>query len=524
MGRKMTTETFIERANIVHNGVYDYSKSEFVKSNIKIIIICRVHEEFSQTPNNHLYGYGCKKCAMTNLANKRKSTTEIFIEKSINTHGDRYNYSKSIYIGSENKLIIICKIHGEFPQAPYNHIKGCGCPKCGDINSKEKQLFTQQMFMDKAIETHGDTYDYSQSKYKGAHIKINIICKEHGIFPQTPNSHFRGAGCPKCGDITTANSKKSNTEEFIINAINKHGDIYDYSQSLYINDKTKVIIICREHGIFLQDPSGHLQGHGCKKCAIIYIANKRRLTTEIFIEKSINICGNRYDYSQSIYVSSQEPLTIICREHGAFLQSPSNHWVGKNCSKCSKVYQYTTEEWINKAIDIHGNKYDYSLVKYNGCYINVDIVCKECNKSFKQTPLGHLKSFGCKKCSKIKKYSKVQIIWLDFLQSYYNINIQHAENDKELAIPDSRYRADGYCEETNTIYEFHGDYWHGNPKLFKPNIMNKVSKKTFGELYENTTKKEQFIRDSGYNLVVIWELQWTAFIKFVIQTQRKYKK
>jgi len=181
-----------------------------------------------------------------------------------------------------------------------------------------------------------------------------------------------------------------------------------------------------------------------------------------------------------------------------------------------------TEIFIDKASQIHNNKYDYSNVNYIKSNIKVNIICNETKIPFDMTPNNHLRGQGCECCS--RKYSKTQIKWLNFISIYYNINIQHAKNEKEFLIPNTRYKADGYCKETNTIYEFHGDYWHGNPKIFKENELNKTTKCTFGDLYEKTIKREKEIKDMGYNLVVIWESGWNKINKSIILLQRKFKK
>lgn len=106
----------------------------------------------------------------------------------------------------------------------------------------------------------------------------------------------------------------------------------------------------------------------------------------------------------------------------------------------------------------------------------------------------------------------------------YNIEIQHGENSFEYRIPNTRFNADGFCEQTNTIYEFHGDYWHGNPKKYNKNIINKISKKSFGELYQRTLDREQQIKDTGYNLITIWENDWKKLNRCVKILQKKYRK
>ena len=130
---------------------------------------------------------------------------------------------------------------------------------------------------------------------------------------------------------------------------------------------------------------------------------------------------------------------------------------------------------------------------------------------------------GCPKCSK-KGYSKPQILWLDFLSKLYNINIQHACNDGEYVITTTKYKADGYCKENNTIYEFHGDYWHGNPKVFNEDGINEITKLTYKELYDKTLIRDNKIKELGYNLVTIWENDWKKNNSSIKILQQKFKK
>lgn len=119
----------------------------------------------------------------------------------------------------------------------------------------------------------------------------------------------------------------------------------------------------------------------------------------------------------------------------------------------------------------------------------------------------------------------MQIEWLNFVALYYDLDIQHAENGGEFKIPTKRYSADGYCQATNTVYEFHGDFWHGNPdtKGKDPAAVNIKSKKTFGDLYAATLAREAEIKQLGYGLVVMWESQWEKIVHAVKLLQRAFK-
>ena len=111
---------------------------------------------------------------------------------------------------------------------------------------------------------------------------------------------------------------------------------------------------------------------------------------------------------------------------------------------------------------------------------------------------------------------------MDFLSKFYNIHIRHALNDGEYLIPNTKYKADGYCEETNTIYEFHGDFWHGNPKIYNEYEINKITNCSYKELYEKTLIRENKIKELGYNLITIWEQDWKKINKCIIIIQRKF--
>ena len=510
------TSEWIQKAKEKHGDTYDYSKVEYVHSKKNVIIICKEHGEFQQIPSNHLRGAGCPICS-------KSYGTKEYIKEAKVKHGDKYDYSKVEYVHSQTKIIIICKEHGEFEQTPSSHLQGRGCPTCALIiraNSCKKSI---EEFIEKAKEIHNDKYDYQKVDYVDNRTNVIIICKEHGEFQQKPNNHLNGNGCLECGRINSKNKQTITNEEFIKKAKEKHGDKYDYSKVEYVNDKTHIIIICKEHGEFQQIPSNHLNDNNCPKCAI----NNRKLSKEEFIEKAKEIHNDKYDYQKVDYVDNRTNVIIICKEHGEFQQRPNSHLNRSGCRKCgiirrANIKTITNEEFIEKAKNIHGDKYDYSKVKYVKSIKNVTIICKK-HGEFQQRPSTHLRRAGCPKCSYHRYYSNKQLKVLNLLSSYYNINIQHAENEGEYIISNSKYKADGYCKETNTIYEYHGDYWHGNPKIYNEYDINEVTGKTYGELYNNTIIKEKFIKEQGYNLVVIWENDFDNLVNIVKNIQKKWR-
>ena len=263
MGKTLTKEEFIEKAKKVHGNKYDYSKVEYIDSKHKVAIICPEHGEFFQKANTHLQGSGCRKCSTEKVAKLQRLSTDDFIKKAKEVHGDKYDYSKTNYINNRTKVCIICPEHGEFWQMPNAHIKlHEGCIKCTHSESP-----TTDEWIKKAKEVHGDKYDYSKVEYKGAFNNVCIICPEHGEFWQRPNSHIHGCGCKKCSDNYKKHKYSLSNEEFIEKAKKIHGNKYDYSKVEYVNNRTKVCIICPEHGEFWQTPGGHLYNfQGCPLC------------------------------------------------------------------------------------------------------------------------------------------------------------------------------------------------------------------------------------------------------------------
>ena len=267
MAERLTTSEFIEKAKKIHSDKYDYSKVDYKKSYIKVCIICPEHGEFWQTPGNHLYGYGCSKCAIQKNSKKRTSNAVEFIKKARKIHGDRYDYSKVEYKGTEEKVCIICPEHGEFWQLPTNHLGGHGCPKCSFENTSRKNSSNKEEFIQKAKKIHGNRYCYSKVIYKSAKGKVCIICPEHGEFWQSPTNHLSGKGCPDCGLQRLADFKMSNTKDFVEKSEKIHNWKYDYSNVEYKDSHIKVCIICPTHGEFWQSPDNHLHGAGCPKCS-----------------------------------------------------------------------------------------------------------------------------------------------------------------------------------------------------------------------------------------------------------------
>jgi very-short-patch-repair endonuclease/predicted nucleic acid-binding Zn-ribbon protein len=225
---------------------------------------------------------------------------------------------------------------------------------------------------------HQGKYDYSKSIYINYTTKIEIICPEHGSFFQTPQAHKK-MGCRKCGRKLSADKQKYSDIERINKANKVHQNKYDYSKSKYINSKTKIEIICPEHGSFFQLPSAHLAGSGCPKCKANKIRNtKAKKQNRPEVIKKLSRINPQNDYSLINYKNQHELVDVICPEHGIFKQTISNGLLGHSCPRCnsSKGENYIRnyllensytilEQYSFKDSSIKNLRFDFYIPEFN---------------------------------------------------------------------------------------------------------------------------------------------------------------
>ena len=389
---------------------------------------------------------------------------------------------------------------------------------------------TTEIIIKEFKEKHGDKYDYSKVKYIDSKTHVNIICKKHGEFKQFPKVHMRAdIGCQKCAQIVKTETQKLKTFNNLLQLAKKiHGDKYDYSQVVYGDSKTKIKIYCKKcEKYFYMTYSNHTHKTRPQNCNLCNGNNSKKLTLKEFITRAIKVHGDKYDYSKiEKIINSEKKIKIYCKEcQEYFFQKPCSHLKGAGCNIANKGVKKTQKEFIIQAIKVHEDKYDYSKVDYINCHIPVIIICTKHNKQFRQAPSSHLKNHnGCSKCSN-NGFSNKQIQWLDFISILHNITIQHAINNKEYKIKDIG-KVDGYCKENNTIYEFHGDFYHGNPmkyNILDKNAINSRTKQNYSKLYETTIKRDKKIKELGYNLVIMWENQWDKINNSIKLLQNKWR-
>jgi Zn finger protein HypA/HybF involved in hydrogenase expression len=301
---------------------------------------------------------------------------------------------------------------------------------------------------------------------------------------------------------------KAKTKQELLDLYHKtHGSYYDYSE-LDLDNKIngKVKIICPVHGEFLQHHYDHISA-GCPQCGKKKVKQKLSKILVNGVDDLISQLGHKFDFSKSVFKNTNSRLLVWCKEHQQFFQNSTYHIIrGAGCPECKKAKisskkRLSKSEFIDRAIKKHGTKYDYSLVEYKTLTDSVKIICSE-HGVFEQKPRDHISGCGCQLCGSTT-VSKVSQKWLQSL----NVPVI---TEHKVYHDTGYYVVDGYNPNTNTIYEFYGDYWHGNPKTFKTEDINPSVDKKFGDLYNETILREQVLNSLGYNLVTIWESDFYA--------------
>lgn len=251
-----------------------------------------------------------------------KCTQSEFIEKAIEIHGEKYDYSLVEYTGQKNKIKIVCPVHGLFEQEAKSHLKKNGCSRC---KTKSKDNFILE-----AKKIHGDFYDYDLVEYKNSYTKVKIVCGLHGVFEQVPYAHLRKQGCKKCH----FDGRIIGLEDFIARSKEIHGEKYNYDCVDYVNCKQKVKILCPEHGYFLQIADDHQRGIGCSKCKASHgeraIRSYLQLKSINFVEQSkFETCKNIRPLPFDFYLQDYDILIEFQGEHH-FEPKTKNRMFGAN--------------------------------------------------------------------------------------------------------------------------------------------------------------------------------------------------
>jgi hypothetical protein len=347
---KKTKDHFIGKFHEKHKiGLYDYSRlKDSTKSNEKFPIGCKVHNEFfMQAPDVHMQGHGCPKCAIEKNTIKSTKSKEDFVNKINNPNLD---FSESNYINRGTKMNVLCTIHNTYFKAtPKNLLKEKGCPTCGIIKSSEKRKYSLEKVVEQANEKHNDCYGYENAVYIDSSTKMEITCKEHGPFWQTPNNHIiKGSVCSDCSLSGTSNAE-GEVYDFINNFISceksdrkilngKELDIYIPSKNIAIEynglywHSDKYIDNSKYH--FEKTNSCRDQG-----IQLIHIFEDEWLNKkEVVKSRLLNLIGKNTD---KIYARKCQIKEVSTKEKSEFLDA--NHLQGKVGSKINLGLYYNND-------------------------------------------------------------------------------------------------------------------------------------------------------------------------------------
>jgi ssDNA-binding Zn-finger/Zn-ribbon topoisomerase 1 len=346
-------------------------------------------------------------------------------------------------------------------------------------------------------------YDMSQFEYLGAHTPTTVICKAHGPFTTKPTYLTAGSGCPTCGKQRTAAAsagRKLGAAGFAAKAAEIHGACYDYSKVVYVGNKDKVEIVCKEHGPFWQNPNGHLGGKGCPECAN---DGKRARNAAVSAAlagpklAALRAMRPEYDFSRAAYVGSNKKIEVLCPQHGAFWASVDNMLVGgTGCPRCGRELvrahgesrRTTQEEWVARATLAHRGKYDYSISVYKGDKQHIQVICAKHGQFTTRTD-GHIyDANGCPKCSHHESKQETRIA------EYLSMFTPVVSRDRTILKPKE---LDIYLPEKKLAIEYCGMYWHSYFNA-EDNLAGK----------NKHSQKHLLCAEQGIRLLTIYESEW----------------
>lgn len=371
-------KNFIEKAKTIHgDGRYDYSNVIYKNVDTKVEIKCNTcGTTFFNTPYRHInQKRGCVTC----VDNAKRKTTEQFIKESEQIHGKgRYLYDKTVYINGATKVILFCTVCNEyFEQTPQSHTNlKCGCNKCRYKNATKPH----EDFIKEVTEKYPD-YDFGKTEYKKSRNTIKYFCKICNEEKTQLAASLLRNGCPDCSQRRGIQIQTFTKEEFVEKAVAKHGDLYDYTETIYVNHRTHVNIKCnRCNKVFSQLSNTHLLGGGCPACNVL-----KPMPVEEFIERSEYIHGTgKFDYSlvHENYKNNRSLVKIKCNKCGKTSNKQINaHIRGHGCKFCNNskgeefIAKYLTETNVNfeREHKIEGCKhkrllkFDFYLPEFNAC-------------------------------------------------------------------------------------------------------------------------------------------------------------
>ena len=546
---RIDTDEFIRRSKAIHGDKYDYSVMSYKGLKYPINLICKKHNyEFTvKAACQHIQDHyqGCQICKAEKLQNH-------FFNKAKTIHGDKYDYSKSVFVSSKKPIDIICKKHNYkftliMAQAHVGVAKQ-GCPICSAEKiaqyyaemrkaneerrrkkkeekaklQKERKPFkrkpfvlseqqkleyrrqAQERFLKKAKAKYGDKYDYSLVEYQGGEIPVKIICKVHGIFPISPRNFLRGChnrpahGCPKCDGIQE--QKKITQDVFLQTVREKHGGKWDVSNVQYVSKNQILGLSCPDcKDNFKTTTEKLMKGLGCPRC------EGRIKDLRYFVEEAKKAHGDEYDYSEC-YLSHNKSGAIVlnnirCKHHGLYSTRADVHIRQKcKCPKCNVPPNRLSPEqrrdaYIRRAIERHGEgRFDYSQVDYHRKRDKVKIRCVIHDYLFYQSLEEHSrnKKGGCPLCSNAESTGEIEVRhFLDKKKIEYTTQVE-IENIRPKELNLQYLRVDFYIRKYRLFIEYNGEQHYKDCGWYKNSKRNLKMQQLRDEVLREYCQKFDF--------------------------------
>jgi hypothetical protein len=304
----------------------------------------------------------------------RKITHTEFINKAKEKFGDRFDFSKTEYKGSHEKIKVICKEHGESTKNAYAFMNSkYGCAKCYNKKTVERLSYSKEdinNLLDDTIVSLIGEYDGYESRNK-------FSCKKHGVFYNIPHIVISSKHkCRKCAAESTSKILSKGNDNFILESKNIYGDKFSYKNTKYKNSAQKVTVTCKIHGDVMVIPNDHLNGHGCGKCAGI------GLSYDDFVKKYKSIHGDKYEYIKA----DNKNIYYKCKTHGIIKQLKYVHGKGSGCSKCSSIKKgFSRSNFINICDDL-ALMYIVEMENNAEKFYKIGITSKSIDERFKNIP------------------------------------------------------------------------------------------------------------------------------------------
>ena len=533
---KLTLDEVKRRVLHHHGHTYDVDYSSFVSGDKPVPINCQIHGFFEKKPEDFCPPIdskrnpkGCPDCGRAKAARSKAIDITEFKNRLAAVNNSNLKVDLSTFETIRSPVTVTCLIHDftwqvqAFEVAPPigSKLKPKGCRKCAgrDLDWTEVLILSKKR--------HGDFYKYFPETFVNMTTPMRIECPNtsHKTLWQAPTVHIsKRGGCRMCGLVRSGKKRRLDKAELLQRCKDVHEDNFDYSIADFsIGLTSPVEIICRTHPkkiikITFEKHIGQKHG-GCTDCYLNAASERQRLSREEFIHRAQQVHGpGTYIYDEvHEFRNLNEVVQIICPRHGRLNpMTAGNHLmgrkhgkvkrdiIGQGCRKCgtekSAVERSMTfEDFRAKAIDIHDNLYSYDEVIWVSRNAHIQIKCPE-HGLFRQRPSDHLSGNGCSKCN--SRISKKEREWLE------SIGVPEEFRQVSMNLGGKQMHFDGFDPINNIAYEFWGDYFHGNPKVYTNPEQITFTGRTIGELYNRTQLKRKLILEAGIKLVEIWESEW----------------